>query len=148
MTARFYKKYGWILVSTALIAWTILTPSHFQKGGAGNGFHFKIALFVTAISVLISIRFDNFHWAERILISIPFAFISLFFTAIIIGPVIVKLLYSDKTWFLWETKHRLIINSIFYGLNAAILTLLSVIYFKLRRQMKTPKNNRDNELKE
>ena len=122
-----------------------MTPSHFQKGGVDNDFYFIIALFVTAISVLITLRFDNFHWIERILVSFPFAFISLFLTTLIIGPKIVEYFYDDKTWFLWETKHRLFINTIFYGLNATILTLLSFVYFKLRGQMKAHKHKKMDE---
>ena len=126
----------------ALLAWTILTPSHFQKGGVSNDFYFLIALFINVISVLISLRFEKFHWKERILVSFPFALISLFFTTLIIGPKIVEYFYDDKTWFLWETIHRLFINSMFYGLNVTILTLFSLVYFRLRGQMKSHKHNK------
>ena len=122
---------------SALFGWTILTPSHFQKGGVDNDFYFIIALFVNFISLLISLSFDNFHWIERVVVSFPFAFISLFVTTVIVGPKIVEYFYYDKTWFLWETKHRLFINSIFYGLNATILTLLSFAYFNIRGQLKS-----------
>ena len=114
-----------------------MTPSHFQKGGVDNDFYFIIALFVNFISLLISLSFDNFHWIERVVVSFPFAFISLFVTTVIVGPKIVEYFYYDKTWFLWETKHRLFINSIFYGLNATILTLLSFAYFNIRGQLKS-----------
>jgi hypothetical protein len=119
-----------------LIVWTILTPSHFQKGGVSYDFYYIIALFVTAISVLINLFFDDFHWVEKILVSLPFAFISLFLTTLIICPIIVNLFYGDKTWFLWESNHRLFINGIFYGLNTALLTLFSHLYFNIRGKMK------------
>lgn len=139
MTKRFYKRYGWTLILCVLLLWTLLTPSHFQKGGVDSEFYFAIALFVTFISVFINLLFDKFHWTERIIVSLPFAFISLFITTLIAGPKIVDFFYSDKTWFLWETKHRIFINAIFYGLNAAIVTLLSFTYFKVRVQMKDRK---------
>jgi len=133
---RPFKKYGWTILLTVLLFWIVLTPSHFQKGGVDNDFYFYIALFVGTVSILITLRFDNYHWIERILVSFPFVFVSLFLTTLIIGPIIVEIFYGDKIWFLWETKHRLFINFVFYGLNAAILTLLSILYFKLRGQIK------------
>lgn len=139
MTRQVYKRYGWTLVLAILLLWTFLTPSHFQKGGVNTEFYFAIALFVAAVSILITLLFDNVHWAERSLISLPFAFISLFLTTLIFGPKIVEFFYSDKTWFLWETKHRIFINALYYGLNAAILTLLSFIYFTVRAQVKSRK---------
>jgi hypothetical protein len=135
-----YKKYGWTLVLAILLLWTLLTPSHFQKGGVDIEFYFAIALFVATISILINLLFDNVHWVERILISLLFAFISLFLTTLILGPNIVAFFYSDKTWFLWETKHRIIINAVYYGLNAAILRLFSIVYFKVRGQLKNKRN--------
>jgi hypothetical protein len=128
-----YKKYDWILIIASLIIWIIATPSHFQKGGVDSDFYFVIALFVCFISILITLLFDKFKIAERILISIPLASISLFLTTILVVPVFVDMIYSDKTWFFWETKHRLFINVLYYGLNAIILTVLATIYFQIRR---------------
>ena len=119
-----------------LLLWTLLTPSHFQKGGVDTKFYFAVAMFVAAVSVLINFLFDNFHWIEKTLVSLPIAFISLFVMTIIVGPQIVELFYGDKTWFLWETKHRILINAAFYGLNTVMLAILSFIYFKIRTLMK------------
>jgi hypothetical protein len=139
VTRQVYKKYEWTLILAMLLFWTLLTPSHFQKGAVDTEFYFAIALFVAAVSVLINLLFDNFHWVERVLVSLPFAFVSLFVTTLILGPKIVEFFYSDKTWFLWETKHKIFINSVYYGLNAAILTLMTFIYFKVRERMKVRK---------
>ncbi|MEZ4804382.1 MAG: hypothetical protein R2852_02560 [Bacteroidia bacterium] len=130
------KKHRWIYIMTALLVCIIFLPSHFQKGGVDNDFNLIIALFIITISILIFLRFENFPWLERVLISLPFAFFSLFITTLILGPMFVELFYNDKTWFLWETKHRLFINAIYYGLNAAILTILTFAYFKLRSHSK------------
>lgn len=130
---KLFKKYVWTVLLTALLFWILLTPSHFQKGGVDN--YLYIALFVATVSILITLRFDKYHWIERFLVSFPFAFISLFLTSFIIVPIIVEIFYGDKTWILWQTKHRLFINFVFYGLNAAILTLLSIVYFNLRGKL-------------
>ncbi|HVX25155.1 MAG TPA: hypothetical protein VHB70_02340 [Parafilimonas sp.] len=140
MTKQFYQKYGWALITGLLLIWIIFTPSHFQKGGVDEEFYFVIAFFVTFISILICLLFDTFSLIEKLLISIPFAFVSLFIMSLILGPLIVDFFYNDKTWFLWQTKHRLFINSIYYGLNAAILSLLANMYFKLRRLLEQKKN--------
>jgi hypothetical protein len=139
VTQRIYKTFGGTLILAMLLLWTILTPSHFQKVGVRTEFYFAIALFVAAVSALIALLFDNVHWVERILVSMPFAFISLFVTTLIVCPKIVEFFYSDKTWFLRETKHRIFINAIYYGLNAATLALLFFLYFKVRGQMKNRK---------
>ncbi len=139
MTKQFYRKYGQVLNLTLLILWTILTPSHFQKGGVVQEFYIAIAVFVTAVSFIITLPVDNLHWQERISISILFAFVSLFITTLIIGPKIVDIIYSDKTWNLWETKHRIFMNSVFYGLNTIILSMLYFIYFKAKAQSKNRK---------
>lgn len=143
MLKLFYKKYGWTIITGLLVIWIIFTPSHFQKGGVDQEFYFAIAFFVTFISILICLLFDNFSQIERLLISIPFAFISLFIMSLILGPLMVDFFYSDKTWFLWKTRHRLFINLIYYGLNAAILSLLANAYFKIRRLLSRRRNSKN-----
>ena len=127
-----YRKYGWIIIIAFLIVWIIAMPSHFQKGGVDTSFYFAIASFVCFISILITLLFDKFKFIERVLISIPFAFIALFITTLLVVPALVDMIYSDKTWFFWETNHRIFINILYYGLNAIILTVLAVIYFQIR----------------
>jgi hypothetical protein len=133
MTGQVYKEYGWTFILSVLLLWSLLTPSHFQKGGVDTEFYFAIAFFVTVISFLIALLFDKFRLIEKVLVSIPFAFTSLFVTTLLLVPKIVEYFYSDKTWFLSETKHRIFINTVYYGLNAIILTLLTNVYFKVRR---------------
>ena len=137
MIKQFYKSYGWTIITGLLLVWMIFTPSHFQKGGVAEKFYFLIAFFVTLISILICLLFDKFLLLERLLISILFSFVSLLIMSFMIGPLIVDFFYNDKTWFLWETKHRLFINLLYYGLNTAILLLLANVYFKIRRLLRT-----------
>jgi hypothetical protein len=133
---QFYKTYCWIIISVVLITWIMLTPSHLQKGGVESAFYFLIAIFVTLISVLIVLLFDNFTVLEKIIAAIIFSFLSLFVTTLILVPAFVDNLYDGKTWFLWKTKDRIIANTIYYGSNAIILFILSAIYFQLRRKLK------------
>lgn len=133
---QLYKKYKWTIVTGLLLTWIILTPSHFQKGGVNEIFYFAIALFVTFISALICLTFDNYSLIGRLLISIPFAFVSLSLMTFILGPIIVDFFYSDKTWSLWETKHRIFVNSVYYGLNAIILTLIGNISFRIGQRIR------------
>jgi len=133
---QFYKKYKWTIVTALLLTWIILTPSHFQKGGVNETVYLAIALFVTFISALICLTFDNHSLIGRLLISIPFAFVSLSFVTFMLGPIIVDLFYSDKTWSLWETKHRIFVNSVYYGLNAIILTVITNIFSKIEQKIR------------
>ena len=132
LISKFYKKWGWVLITTVLLLWIILTPSHFQKGGVDRDFYVVIALFVTAISVLLNWLFAKMHWLERIIVPLVFAFLSLFLTSLIIVPFLIDVLYNDKSWFFWETRHRILINTIYYGLNVVVLLILSSFYFKVR----------------
>ncbi len=117
----------------ALSSWIIYTPSHFQKGGVDREFYYYIALFVTVLSLLITIQYTNFHWLERLLIAFPISFTSLFLTTIILGPMFVELLYGDKTFYLWETNHSIMVNAMYYGLNTLIVAIFSFVYFNIRR---------------
>ena len=118
----------------ALSSWIIFTPSHFQKGGVDRDFYYNIALFVTVLSLLITIQYTDFHWLERLLIAFPISFTSLFLTTIILGPMFVELLYGDKTFYLWETNHSILVNAMYYGLNTLIVTIFSFVYFNLRKE--------------
>jgi len=118
----------------ALSSWIIFTPSHFQKGGIDRDFYYCIALFVTVLSLLITTPYTNFHWLERLLIAFPISFTSLFLTTIILGPIFVELLYGDKTFYLWKTNYRILVNTMYYGLNTLIAAIFSFVYFNVRRE--------------
>jgi hypothetical protein len=46
----------------------------------------------------------------------------------------VELFYGDKTFYLWETNHSILVNAMYYGLNTIIVALFSFVYFNLRRE--------------
>jgi len=39
---------------------------------------------------------------------------------------------GDYTRFFWETKSRIIINSIYYGLNTFLIFILTFVYFLIK----------------
>jgi hypothetical protein len=47
-----------------------------------------------------------------------------------IMPPIINSIYSDKTWYFWEIKHRIFINAVYYGLIAADLIISFWVYFR------------------
>jgi O-antigen ligase len=128
------KKFVPWLIIVVLLVWIVMTPSPYQKGGVDPLFSLIVPGFVIFISILIGLLFDNFKLFERLIISVIFGIISLFIISFYITPYSIELLYRDKTWFFWETKHRLFINAIYYGLNTILLIALLNLYFKLRQQ--------------
>jgi hypothetical protein len=136
MKTELYVKYSWIVIITALLVFISTTPSTFQKGGLDNELFCHIVIFVVFLAVFISLNFTDFHWVERVLVSIPFAFLSSFVFAFIVVPKIVYSLYGYKTWLLDSIQHRLFINFTFYALNATSLILLLILYFNLRGRKK------------
>ena len=134
-----YKKVVLVIILIAWILWSVLTPTHFEKGGVDTEYYIAIAFFVLILSVLIGLLFQ-LNRPESIVLSLLFAFISLFLTTLIIGPAFVDYYYNGKSWFFQETKHRIFMNLVYYGLNIAILVALSFIYVKVKDQLKR-KNN-------
>jgi hypothetical protein len=126
------KKYRATIITVLLVLWTLLTPCLYRKGGVPGNFPIAIVIFMILISFLIVSKFNSIQSKTITIVAFIFAFISLFITTILLGPGVVEFLYGDKTWFLWEMQPRIIINAIYYGLNAMILVLLSKLYFQLQ----------------
>jgi len=135
---KFNKLAPWLIL-IMLILWIAFTESPYQKGGTGPLFSLMVPAFVIIISVLMSLLYDTFHFLERAIVSIVIGLATLFVVSFILTPCIVNYFYSDKTWFLWETKHRLFINTVYYGLNAGFITILTHLYFNQRRQLGSKK---------
>lgn len=135
------KKIVTCLIVAMLAIWIIFTESPYQKGGTSPLFSLIIPCFVMLISILIGLLYGAFHLLERLIVSLVIGLTVLFIVSYIITPYIVDYFYNDKTWFFWETKHRLFINAVYYGLNASLLTVLIHLYFKLRRQISRNKTN-------
>jgi hypothetical protein len=118
------------LVALLLVLWITLTDSPFQKGGVGEIYWKCIAGFVLIISTLIAIRYTKAHLIERLIVAGVFAILSLLLMGTYVMPFVIYKLYSDKTWFFWETKHRIFINAIYYGLITADLVISFWLYFR------------------
>lgn len=130
------ETWRWTFVVILLLVWIICTPSHFQKGGVSDNYLVIVAFFVCLISLIVNIRLRMALRLESVLFSFPFAILSMLITVLFIGPFVIDVVYEGRTWMFVETRHRLCINTIFYGLNAAILILLSKGYFSLRARLK------------
>jgi hypothetical protein len=106
-----YKIYGPVIILVFFFAASFFLPSVYQKGG-------------------VDIKFPG-----GFILSALFAVISLFLTTVLIVLYLVDKIYDDKTWFLWETKHRLFVNSLYYGINIILLIIMAYTYKKVRRQV-------------
>jgi len=82
------------------------------------------------ISILIAIRYTKAHLLERFIVAGVFAVLSLLLMGTYVMPPIIHSLYKDRTWYFWETKHRIFINAIYYGLITADLVLSFWLYFR------------------
>ena len=127
---KMYNRIPW-LIAVLLILWITLTESPFQKGGVKEGWLYFIAGFVMLIANLIAIRYRKADILERLVIAIVFAVLSLLLISMYVMPPIITSMYDDKIWYFWETKHRLFINAVYYGLMTLDLIVSFWIYFKL-----------------
>lgn len=130
------------LVVILLILWITLTKSPFQKGGVGQYFWVYVMVFVTIIAILITLRYTKSSIPERLVIAIVFAVMSLILINTYVMKPIIAYVYHYRTWYFWETKHRIFINFVYYGLIVADLIFSFWVYFrfniKTRRKNKKP----------
>jgi hypothetical protein len=126
---KIYNLIPW-LVALLLVLWITLTDSVFRKGGLDYNYRMLIMGFILLISILIAIRYTKVPLIERLVVSVVFAALSWLLMGTYVMPPIINYFYSDKTWFLWETKHRIFINTIYYGLITADLVVSFWLYFR------------------
>jgi cytochrome c biogenesis protein CcdA len=132
---RFYKKFGRWIIILLLLGWTILTPYPFQKGGLNKTiYYFIIVAFVFFLAGLITLLFDNFNKAERLILTVIFSIVSLLVVTTLIMPFIENLFSGDYTRFFWGTKDRILINIIFYGLTFAFVTTFCSLYSAVKKR--------------
>jgi hypothetical protein len=125
----FYKKYSIGIIILLFLCWTVLTPYPFQKGGLGKTiYYFGIFAFVLFMAGLITLLFDNFNKVERIMLTLIFSFASLFVVTVFISPIIENLFSGDYTKFFWETKDKIIVNLLFYGLILTLIIIFCAFY--------------------
>ena len=128
---KYKKLVPWVIV-TLFVLWIISTESPYQKGGTGPIFSLCVPGFVFLIAILIGMRYDNFKIIERLAVGTLCSVVVLLLISVLVTPNIIAFFYDDKTWYFWETKHRLIINTIYYGLNGLLLWLFINSYFSVR----------------
>jgi hypothetical protein len=126
---KIYNLIPW-LVALLLVLWITLTESVFRKGGLYYDYRMLIMGFILLISILLAIRYTKAHLIERLVVAVVFAVLSWLLIGTYVMPLIIYSLYRDKTWFFWETKHRIFINAIYYGLITADLVLSFWLYFR------------------
>lgn len=115
-----------------MISWIFITDSPYQKGGTGRTFSLFVPLFIFLIGMLVSLRHNFFGLVERVLVALFSSFLIGVTVAVLVMPRLVALLYDDKIWYLWQTKHRILINLLCYGLILLFLWLLIDFYFRIR----------------
>jgi uncharacterized membrane protein YhaH (DUF805 family) len=129
-----YKIYGPVIILVFFFAASFFLPSVYQKGGVDTDFYYIISMMVFVFSLMITYLRD-IKFPGGFILSALFAVISLFLTTVLIVLYLVDKIYDDKTWFLWETKHRLFVNSLYYGINIILLIIMAYTYKKVRRQV-------------
>jgi hypothetical protein len=133
---KIYQKYGWILILLLLIFATVLTEYPFQKGSIGGEIYYiGYALFLLLIAVLIALKLDDFNTKEKFIIGLFGGLISLFISSIFFMPFIEIEFYEGKNWMFWETKNRLVINTIFYGLYVLFSMLFIQFYVAVKNSL-------------
>jgi len=133
----FYKKYGVGIIVLLFLCWAISTPYPFQKGGLDKTIYYLgIVAFVFFMAGLITLLFDKFNLVERIILTLIFSFVSLFVVTVFITPFIENLFSGDYTKFFWETKDKILINILFYGLTMTFITI-GCLFYNLGKKRRT-----------
>lgn len=133
------KKLKSISIIVLYIIWILLTPSFYQKGGIESQHFFiifTIGIFLLADTLFLSIKLIGF---ELILIGFLFTSVSLFITTLLAIPSVVDLIHADRTWELWETKNRLMMNGYFALTNLTIFSVLAIAYLQIKKLLYSTK---------
>jgi hypothetical protein len=88
-----------------------MLPCVFQKGGVENEVLVSIGGVSLMSCLLLLVRTLNY---KELLLAICI-FPILLFLGLALQFLIVIVLYGDKTWWLWETKPRIILNCFLFG---------------------------------
>jgi fumarate reductase subunit D len=134
---KLYKKYGAWIIAMLLLCWITLTPYPFQKGGLDETiYYFIIASFVILISGLITLLFEDFNKVERSILTIVLSIGSLLIMSLFIMPHVENLFSGDYAKFFWQTKDRVLINVVFYGMNSLFIIAFCWSYILNKRHRK------------
>ena len=94
-----------------LLLGMLLLPCVFQKGGVENEVLVSIGGVSLMSCLLLLVRTLNY---KELLLAICICPV-LLFLGLALQFLIVIVLYGDKTWWLWETKPRIILNGFLFG---------------------------------
>lgn len=126
---KMYNLIPW-LVTLLLVLWILFTKSPFQEKEVSDAYLIYIVVFVMLIANLIAIRYRKSDILERLVIAIVFAVLSLLLISLYVMPPILTSMYGANFWDFEETKDRIIVNTIYYGLIALDLIVSFWVYFK------------------
>ncbi|RAV98436.1 hypothetical protein DQQ10_24230 [Pseudochryseolinea flava] len=83
-------------------------------------------------------RYSFFKW---VVVSLTFSIGALYVTTFFLGDIVIEMCYGDKTWMLYDGKHRLAANFMYYGFNVLILMMLNLVYNNIARRIQSQSNN-------
>ena len=120
-----------LTIFSIITLWIIYAPSHFQKGGVDSILYWLVPGIIFSCSI-IWVSSNTFKLIEKVLLAGISSFLSLLVSTFFIAEQFIKIRYSDKTWFLWDTDERLIMNAVYYG-TTILLVIISIELYILTK---------------
>ena len=118
----------YIIGLTVLVLGALYLPCVFQKGGVEDNIF--VLLFGTTVLSSLVILVRKIEKSE--IIFALFAAPVIVICGLIIQYLFVAIMYGEKTWFLWDTKGKLIANSLLFG--AIGIALISIDIIRKRKE--------------
>ncbi|WP_264558443.1 hypothetical protein [Flavobacterium sp. N2270] len=117
-----------------LFIFSSFCPSIFQKGGVNDCIYILTFINSILISLTLSYEMKKLFYVEKIFISLIIGCFVASVTSLIVFPAIIDFIFDDKTWFLWKTTNRILINYFYYLMNFIIIGVLNAFYYSFRIQ--------------
>ena len=130
-----YKLILIFAIVISMICWILWSDYPFQKGGVETYFYYEIILLNLVMTMFLSLILNSNNIIERMVTCIIACGIGLIVSTNITISL-VETFYNGKTWFLWESKHRIIGNSLYYGIMIGTDILSLLIYSTIRKNYK------------
>jgi hypothetical protein len=131
ISERNKKIFGRILLVINIV-YFIVAPNIFQKGGV-NKLHFLFLFFlIFLMSLFFFIRVPNQNKSSKQIISLIIVCLISYLIAFLLTYGFVQLVYRDKTWFLWENPHKILVNMVLFLLILISVFIFTKISFKLK----------------
>ena len=126
-----------LIISIIIVCFAIFYPCKFQKGGVHDSMYYTIILMTIGLSILFILPSKEMILFEKIILSVIFAFFTLFITtALIMDRVLYHLYGTDYDFVLWESTPRISANIIYFSLNTFIVIGFLKTYDIVQRKMK------------